>query len=67
VDIYPLGVIYFELFNVFQTAMGKSMLFRDFKVDDGSTITWEGDFYLFKHMTAFDPVERPSVNDVLVV
>ncbi|KAG8065773.1 hypothetical protein GUJ93_ZPchr0004g38759 [Zizania palustris] len=64
VDIYSLGVIYFELFHSFGTNHDKSNKFDSYK-RGGSTNACEGDVELLKQMISAEPKRRPSAAEIL--
>ncbi|KQJ84342.1 hypothetical protein BRADI_5g20252v3 [Brachypodium distachyon] len=62
VDIYSL-----ELFNTFKTASEKIDKFESYQKTEGSEFDGKWSISLFKLMTADDPQQRPSVDDILVL
>jgi translation initiation factor 2-alpha kinase 4 len=64
VDVYSLGIIFFELFNSFSTAMERYTVIRDLRTKEIKVpLAWEKDpikCKLVKWMLQYDPEARPS-------
>ncbi|XP_073387701.1 eIF-2-alpha kinase GCN2-like isoform X2 [Physcomitrium patens] len=69
VDMYSLGVVLFELWYQFTTAMERYIILNDFKSKGTLPSTWSVEFEcqakLVKWLTAAQPSERPSAVQLL--
>ncbi|KAG0591417.1 hypothetical protein KC19_1G174500 [Ceratodon purpureus] len=69
VDMYSLGIVLFELWYQFTTAMERYIVLNDLKVKGILPSTWSAEFEsqakLVKWLTAAQPSERPSAVQLL--
>ncbi|CAM6107497.1 unnamed protein product [Calypogeia fissa] len=69
VDIYSLGVVFFEFWYPFGTAMERYIILNDLKQKGLLPVTWSSEFVqqatLIRWLMAPNPTERPSAAQVL--
>lgn len=69
VDMYSLGVIFFELWHPFSTAMERHLVLSDLKQKGDPPKSWEeqfsGQVNLLRRLLSPSPSERPSAVEVL--
>lgn len=69
VDMYSLGVMFFELWHPFDTAMERHIVLSDLKQKGELPSTWVDEFpeqaSLLRHMMAASPSDRPSATELL--
>ncbi|RUS19490.1 kinase-like domain-containing protein [Endogone sp. FLAS-F59071] len=68
VDIYPLGIILFELYHPFGTAMERAKILnhlREGKLSHEFVARWPDESALIQRMMSSDPTQRPSAQDIL--
>lgn len=69
VDIYSLGVVFFEFWYPFSTGMERYVVLNDLKQKGSLPATWSAEFAqqatLVRWLMAPNPAERPSAAQVL--
>jgi serine/threonine protein kinase len=69
VDMYSLGVIFFELWHPFATAMERHLVLSDLKQKGDPPLSWESKFprqsVLLRSLLSPSPSNRPSAVEVL--
>ncbi|KAK3142214.1 hypothetical protein QOZ80_4BG0343710 [Eleusine coracana subsp. coracana] len=69
VDMYSLGVIFFELWHPFATAMERHLVLSDLKQKGDPPISWATQFtgqsILLRRLLAPSPSDRPSAVEIL--
>ena len=70
VDIYSVGVMFFELLTRFGSLLERALAFEELR-DKGPPDGWKGDYEgdreLYDRMTSLKPADRPSVDEILVM
>ncbi|XP_058730031.1 eIF-2-alpha kinase GCN2 isoform X2 [Vicia villosa] len=68
-DMYSLGVIFFELWHPFGTAMERHVILSDLKQKAGLPPAWVAEFpeqeSLLRKLMSLGPSDRPSANELL--
>lgn len=68
-DMYSLGVVFFELWHPFQTAMERHHILSDLKQKGELPSAWVAEFpeqaSLLRHLMSPSPSDRPSANELL--
>ncbi|TVU15418.1 hypothetical protein EJB05_38939 [Eragrostis curvula] len=69
VDMYSLGVIFFELWHPFATAMERHLVLSDLKQKGDPPISWASQFtgqsILLRRLLSLSPSDRPSAVEIL--
>uniref|UniRef100_A0A453T0P8 Protein kinase domain-containing protein n=1 Tax=Aegilops tauschii subsp. strangulata TaxID=200361 RepID=A0A453T0P8_AEGTS len=69
VDIYSVGVMFFELLTRFGSLLERALAFEELR-DKGPPDGWKGDYEgdreLYDRMTSLKPADRPSVDEILM-
>ncbi|KAJ4955074.1 hypothetical protein NE237_011857 [Protea cynaroides] len=69
VDMYSLGVVFFELWHPFGTAMERHIVLSDLKQNGALPSTWEAEFpeqaSLLSRLMSPSPSDRPSATELL--
>lgn len=69
VDMYSAGVIFFELWHPFSTAMERHLVLTDLKLKGDPPVSWATQFpgqsVLLRRLVCPSPSERPSAVDLL--
>ncbi|XBI41198.1 hypothetical protein VPH35_125686 [Triticum aestivum] len=69
VDIYSVGVMFFELLTRFGSLLERALAFEELR-DKGPPDGWKGDYEgdreLYGRMTALKPADRPSLDEILM-
>ncbi|XP_037466519.1 uncharacterized protein LOC119338330 [Triticum dicoccoides] len=69
VDIYSVGVMFFELLTPFGSEWARALAFEELR-DKGPPDGWKGDYEgdreFYDRMTALKPADRPSVDEILL-
>jgi eukaryotic translation initiation factor 2-alpha kinase 4 len=67
--MYSLGVIFFELWHPFATAMERHLVLSDLKQKGDPPISWAKQFTgqsnLLRHLLSPSPSDRPSAVEIL--
>lgn len=61
-----MGVIFLEIFHPFKTGFERNLVLKGIKEKKYPT-DWVGDTVLLKKLVALSPIERASINDILVI
>ena len=68
-DMYSLGVVFFELWHPFGTAMERHVILSDLKQKGKLPPAWVGEFpdqaLLLRRLMSSSPSDRPSATDLL--
>ncbi|KAI5390649.1 eIF-2-alpha kinase GCN2 isoform X1 [Lathyrus oleraceus] len=68
-DMYSLGVIFFELWHPFGTAMERHVVLSDLKQKAGLPPAWVAEFpeqeFLLRQLMSIGPSDRPSATELL--
>ncbi|XP_057781604.1 eIF-2-alpha kinase GCN2 isoform X2 [Salvia miltiorrhiza] len=68
-DMYSLGVVFFELWHPFETAMERHVLLSDLKLKGELPSSWVAEFpeqaTLLRHLMSSSPSDRPSATELL--
>ncbi|XP_042044416.1 eIF-2-alpha kinase GCN2 isoform X2 [Salvia splendens] len=68
-DMYSLGVMFFELWHPFETAMERHVLLSDLKLKGQLPSSWVTEFpeqaTLLRHLMSPSPSDRPSATELL--
>ncbi|GAB2265636.1 eukaryotic translation initiation factor 2-alpha kinase [Dionaea muscipula] len=68
-DMYSLGVVFFELWHPFGTAMERQLVLSDLKLQGKLPLGWVADFpeqaTLLRRLMSQSPSERPSATELL--
>ncbi|KAI4324306.1 hypothetical protein L6164_023858 [Bauhinia variegata] len=68
-DMYSLGVVFFELWHPFGTAMERHIVLSDLKQKGELPLAWVTEFpeqaSLLRHLMSSSPSERPSATELL--
>lgn len=65
-DVYSIGVLFFELFLAYGTMMERLEVMNKLR-DKGPLEEWKGDKAFYKQFTASLPSDCPSIDDNLVI
>lgn len=67
--MYSLGVIFFELWHPFGTAMERHVVLSDLKLKAGLPPAWVAEFpeqeFLLRQLMSIGPSDRPSATELL--
>ena len=70
-DSYSLGIVLFELFNIFATEMGRLNCLTDLrirtKVEESFSQTYSFETNLIEKLVLLEPSQRPSVEQILTI